>query len=275
MSESCNQNCESCASKCDQPKKTSFLEEQNAMSNIKNVIAVVSGKGGVGKSMVTSLLAVHTRREGFETAIIDADITGPSMPQSFGVHKKAEGSDLGLFPVETATGIKMMSLNLLLENENDPVVWRGPVIAGAVKQFWTDVVWNDVDYMFVDLPPGTGDVPLTVFQSLPVKGIVVVTSPQDLVGMIVAKAAKMAQMMNIPILGIVENFSYFTCPNCGKKHFIYGESKLDDTSKAYGLTNTVRLPINPKLAAACDKGMIELCDVPEMEEFTKKLLGLE
>ncbi len=275
MSESCNHNCENCASKCDQAEKTGFLEEQNAMSDIKNVIAVVSGKGGVGKSLVTSLLAVYTRREGFETAIIDADITGPSMPQSFGVHKKAEGSDLGLFPVETATGIKMMSLNLLLENENDPVVWRGPVIAGAVKQFWTDVVWNDVDYMFVDLPPGTGDVPLTVFQSLPVKGIVVVTSPQDLVGMIVAKAAKMAQMMNIPILGIVENFSYFTCPDCGKKHFIYGESKLDDTAKAYGLTNTVRLPINPKLAAACDKGMIELCDVPEMEEFTKKLLDLE
>ena len=275
MSESCSHNCESCASKCDQANETSFLEEQNAMSDIKNVIAVVSGKGGVGKSLVTSLLAVYTRREGFETAIIDADITGPSMPQSFGVHKKAEGSDLGLFPVETATGIKMMSLNLLLENENDPVVWRGPVIAGAVKQFWTDVVWNDVDYMFVDLPPGTGDVPLTVFQSLPVKGIVVVTSPQDLVGMIVAKAAKMAQMMNIPILGIVENFSYFTCPDCGKKHFIYGESKLDETAKAYGLTNTVRLPINPKLSAACDKGMIELCDVPEMEEFTKKLLDLE
>ena len=275
MSESCNHNCESCASKCDQANKTSFLEEQNAMSDIKNVIAVVSGKGGVGKSLVTSLLAVYTRREGFNTAIIDADITGPSMPQSFGVHKKAEGSDLGLFPVETATGIKMMSLNLLLENENDPVVWRGPVIAGAVKQFWTDVVWNDVDYMFVDLPPGTGDVPLTVFQSLPVKGIVVVTSPQDLVGMIVAKAAKMAQMMNIPILGIVENFSYFTCPDCGKQHFIYGESKLDETAKAYGLANTVRLPINPKLAAACDKGMIELCDVPEMEEFTKKLLANE
>ena len=274
MSESCNHDCENCASKCESAGKTSFLEEQNAMSDIKNVIAVVSGKGGVGKSLVTSLLAVYTRREGFDTAIIDADITGPSMPQSFGVHQKAEGSDLGIFPVETATGIKMMSLNLLLENENDPVVWRGPVIAGAVKQFWTDVVWNDVDYMFVDLPPGTGDVPLTVFQSLPVKGIVVVTSPQDLVGMIVAKAAKMAQMMNIPILGIVENFSYFVCPDCGKQHFIYGESKLDATAAAFGIKNTVRLPINPKLAAACDKGMIELCDVPEMEAFTKKLLGI-
>ncbi len=275
MSENCNHDCENCASKCESAGKTSFLEEQNAMSDIKNVIAVVSGKGGVGKSLVTSLLAVYTRREGFDTAIIDADVTGPSMPQSFGVHKKAEGSDLGIFPVETATGIKLMSLNLLLENESDPVVWRGPVIAGAVKQFWTDVVWNDVDYMFVDLPPGTGDVPLTVFQSLPVKGIVIVTSPQELVGMIVGKAAKMAQMMNVPILGIVENFSYFTCPDCGKRHYIYGESKLETTAKAFGIENTVQLPINTKLAAACDKGTIELCDVPEMEDFTRKLLGTE
>ena len=275
MSENCNHDCSNCASKCESANKTSFLEAQNAMSDIKNVIAVVSGKGGVGKSLVTSLLAVYTRREGFDTAIIDADVTGPSMPQSFGIHTKAEGSDLGIFPVETATGIKLMSLNLLIENESDPVVWRGPVIAGAVKQFWTDVVWNDVDYMFVDLPPGTGDVPLTVFQSLPVKGIVIVTSPQELVGMIVGKAAKMAQMMNVPILGIVENFSYFVCPDCGKQHFIYGESKLEATAKAFGIENTVRLPINPKLAAACDKGVIELCDVPEMEAFTRKLLGIE
>ena len=272
MSENCSHDCANCASKCENAEKTSFLEPQNEMSNIKNVIAVVSGKGGVGKSLVTALLSVYTRREGFDTAIIDADITGPSMPQSFGVHKKAEGSDLGIFPIGTATGIKLMSLNLLLENEDDPVVWRGPVIAGAVKQFWTDVVWNDVDYMFVDLPPGTGDVPLTVFQSLPVKGIVVVTSPQELVGMIVGKAVKMAQMMDIPVLGVVENFSYFTCPDCGKRHYIYGESKLEETAKVYGITNTVRLPINPKLSAACDKGMIELCDVPEMEEFTKTLL---
>lgn len=274
MSASCNQNCENCASKCDSAKKTSFLEEQNSMSDIKNVIAVVSGKGGVGKSLITSLLAVYTRREGFETAIIDADITGPSMPQSFGVHKKAEGSDLGLFPIETATGIKLMSLNLLLENENDPVIWRGPVIAGAVKQFWTDVVWNDVDYMFVDMPPGTGDVPLTVFQSLPVKGIVVVTSPQELVGMIVSKAIKMARLMNIPVLGIVENFSYFMCPDCGKKHFIYGESKLEETAAENGIDNILRLPVNTKLSSACDKGMIELADVPEFEEFTKKLLNI-
>lgn len=274
MSENCSQNCENCASKCSKEQKTSFLEEQNSMSNIKNVIAVVSGKGGVGKSLITSLLAVYTRREGLETAVIDADITGPSMPQSFGIHKKAEGSDLGLFPVQTATGIKLMSLNLLLENENDPVIWRGPVIAGAVKQFWTDVAWNDVDYMFVDMPPGTGDVPLTVFQSLPVKGIVVVTSPQELVGMIVNKAIKMAQMMNIPVLGIVENFSYFTCPDCGKKHYIYGESKLRETADKNGINNIIRLPINTKLSAACDKGMIELADVPEFDEFTKKLLNI-
>ena len=272
MSENCNHDCSNCASKCDNEQKTSFLEAPNAMSNIKNVIAVVSGKGGVGKSLVTAMLGVYTRREGYNTAVIDADITGPSMPRSFGIHAKAEGSDLGIFPIETATGIRLMSLNLLLENEDDPVIWRGPVIAGAVKQFWTDVVWNDVDYMFVDMPPGTGDVPLTVFQSLPVKGIVIVTSPQELVGMIVNKAARMAQMMNIPILGIVENFSYFTCPDCGKKHNIYGESKLDEAAAAYGVTNTVRLPIDPKLAAACDKGMIELCDVPDMEAFTKKLL---
>ncbi len=274
MSENCSHDCANCASKCDNAEKTSFLEPQNEMSNIKNVIAVVSGKGGVGKSLVTALLSVYTRREGFDTAIIDADITGPSMPQSFGVHKKAEGSDLGIFPIETATGIKMMSLNLLLANEDDPVIWRGPVIAGAVKQFWTDVVWNDVDWMFVDLPPGTGDVPLTVFQSLPVKGIVIVTSPQELVSMIVGKAAKMAQMMNVPILGIVENFSYYTCPDCGKRHSIFGESRLEETAAAFGIENTVRLPINPKLSAACDKGMIELCEVPEMEEFTKKLLGI-
>ncbi|MBQ6119119.1 MAG: Mrp/NBP35 family ATP-binding protein, partial [Clostridia bacterium] len=229
----CSHDCANCASKCEN-EKTSFLEPQNAMSDIRNVIAVVSGKGGVGKSLVTALLAVASRRKGFETAIIDADITGPSMPQSFGIHSKAEGSDLGLFPAVTKTGIKMMSLNLLIENETDPVIWRGPVIAGAVKQFWTDVVWNDVDYMFVDLPPGTGDVPLTVFQSLPVKGVIVVTSPQELVSMIVDKAVKMAELMNVPVLGIVENFSYFTCPDCGKQHFLYGESHIEEIAAAHG-----------------------------------------
>ena len=275
MSESCSHNCETCASKCSEAKTNNdFLEKQNDLSNVKNVIAVVSGKGGVGKSLVTSLLAVEARRNGFETAIIDADITGPSIPQSFGVKEKAQGSDVGIFPVKTATGIKIMSLNLLLENESDPVVWRGPVIAGAVKQFWTDVVWNDVDYMFVDLPPGTGDAPLTVFQSLPVKGIVIVTSPQDLVGMIVGKAIRMAEMMNIPILGMVENFSYFTCPDCGSKHYIYGESHLEAVAQAHGIKNTARLPINPKLSAAADKGTIELADCKEIEAFAAAVLSL-
>ena len=227
------------------------------MSNIKNVIAVVSGKGGVGKSMITSLLAVASQRKGYKTAIIDADITGPSMPKSFGITKKAEGSDIGIFPVETKTGIKMMSLNLLLENDSDPVIWRGPVIAGAVKQFWTDVVWNDVDYMFVDMPPGTGDVALTVFQSLPVDGIIIVTSPQDLVSMIVGKAVKMAYLMNVPILGIVENYSYLECPDCGKKIEVFGKSKIEEVAKEYGLKVLAQLPINPEFAAKCDEGKIE------------------
>ena len=274
MSEECTHDCSSCASSggCQSAEKTSFLEQENKLSHIKNVIAVVSGKGGVGKSTVTSLLAVESRRKGFDTAIIDADITGPSMPQSFGVHKRAEASDVGLFPVETATGIKLMSLNLLVEDETDPVIWRGPVIAGAVKQFWTDVVWGDVDYMFVDLPPGTGDVPLTVFQSLPVKGIIVVTSPQELVSMIVTKAVKMAELMNVPVLGIVENYSYFTCPDCGKKHCIYGESHVKEIASKHGIRNTVQLPINSKLSAACDKGMIELADCPEFSEFADKII---
>ncbi len=268
---SCTNDCSNCASKCD---KADFREPPNAMSDIKNVIAVVSGKGGVGKSLVTSLLSVYARREGFETAVIDADITGPSIPNAFGVHQRAEGTDLGILPAVTSTGIKIMSLNLLLEDEGAPVVWRGPVIAGAVKQFWTDVVWNDVDYMFVDMPPGTGDVPLTVFQSLPVKGIVIVTSPQELVGMIVSKAMKMAKLMDIPVLGIVENFSYFECPDCGKRHEIFGESHLEEIAEENGVALTARLPINPKFAAAADKGMIELADVPEMEAFAKKLLDL-
>lgn len=273
MSENCTHNCETCSANCSsRDKKSSMLEEQNKMSDIKNVIAVVSGKGGVGKSLVTSLLAVESQRKGFKTAIIDADITGPSMPQSFGIHRRAEGNDLGIFPAKTSTGIELMSLNLLLENENDPVIWRGPVIAGAVKQFWTDVVWGDIDYMFVDMPPGTGDVPLTVFQSLPVKGIVVVTSPQELVSIIVNKAVKMAEMMNIPILGIVENYSYFECPDCGKRHSIYGESHIDEIAASHGIKNIAKLPINTKLAAACDKGMIELSDCKEIGELANAII---
>jgi len=228
------------------------------LSSVKKVIAVVSGKGGVGKSLVTSMLAVLSRRKGFETAVLDADVTGPSIPKVFGLKQRAEGSDLGIFPVISKTGVKVMSLNLLLENDTDPVVWRGPVIAGAVKQFWTDVIWKDVDFMFVDMPPGTGDVPLTVFQSLPVDGIIVVTSPQELVGMIVEKAVNMAKLMNIPVLGLVENLSYFRCPDCGKEHHLFGESHLEEIASRFGIAATGRMPIDPSLAEACDSGTIEL-----------------
>lgn len=243
------------------------------MSDIKKVIAVVSGKGGVGKSMVTSLMAVAMNRRGNKTAILDADITGPSIPKEFGIKDKAQGSEEGIFPVYSKTGIGVMSLNLLLPNETDPVVWRGPVIAGTVQQFWTDVIWGDVDYMFIDMPPGTGDVPLTVFQSIPVDGIIVVTSPQELVSMIVEKAVKMAEMMNIPVLGIVENLSYFKCPDCGKHHNIFGESHIDEIAKTYNIKNVAKLPIDPKLSAASDKGMVELFEgdwLDDMCEFLEK-----
>jgi Mrp family chromosome partitioning ATPase len=212
----------------------------------------------VGKSLVTSLLAVTLQRRGFRTAVLDADITGPSIPRIFGIRQKAKGSPLGIEPAESTTGIKLMSVNLLLPDDTDPVIWRGPIVAGTVKQFWTDVLWGDVDYMFVDMPPGTGDVPLTVFQSLPVHGIVVVTSPQELVGMIVEKAVKMAEMMNVPVLGLVENMSYFRCPDCGGEHAIFGESHIEEIARCHGIENIARLPIDPKLAAACDSGLIEL-----------------
>ena len=257
--EGCTSDCSSCpsAGNCgSQPQ--SFLEETNSFNDIKKVIGVVSGKGGVGKSMVTSLMAVNMQRRGYKTAILDADITGPSIPKAVGTKEKATANELGIFPIKTKTGIGTMSVNNLLENDTDPVVWRGPVIAGTVKQFWTDVLWGDVDYMFVDMPPGTGDVPLTVFQSLPVDGIIVVTSPQELVSMIVGKAVKMAEMMNIPVLGLVENMSYFKCPDCGKEYPVFGESRLEEVAAEYGVDVLGRLPIDPKLAAACDKGMIEL-----------------
>ena len=271
----CSSDCSSCASagSCSsQPQ--SFLEETNSYNNIKKVIAVVSGKGGVGKSMVTSLMAVNMQRAGYNTAILDADITGPSIPKSFGLKQKAEANELGILPINTKTGIGTMSVNSLLENDTDPVVWRGPVIAGTVKQFWTDVLWGDVDYLFVDMPPGTGDVPLTVFQSLPVDGIIVVTSPQELVSMIVTKAVKMAEMMNIPVLGLVENMSYFECPDCGSKLPVFGESKVDEVAAQQGLEVLGKLPINPKLAAACDKGMIELYEGDWLDEAVKKLENL-
>ncbi len=255
MSE-CSHNCSSCNKDCSERKD--FKEKQNELSNIKKVIGIVSGKGGVGKSLVTSLLSVLTKRKGLKTAILDADITGPSIPKLFGLKKRAEAmDDKFLLPVISKTGIEVMSINLLLESENDPVVWRGPVIAGAVKQFWTDVVWGDVDYMFVDMPPGTGDVPLTVFQSLPVDGIVVVASPQELVSMIVAKAVKMANMMNIPVIALVENMSYFECPDCKKKIEIFGQSKVDKTASEFGIKNVAKLPINPEFATLADNGNIE------------------
>ena len=258
MSE-CTHDCSTCGADCaSRNKPESLLEPQNAQSNEKKVIAVVSGKGGVGKSLVTSLLAVLTKRNGAETAILDADITGPSIPKMFGVRDKAMGTEEGILPAETRTGIKMMSVNLLLENDTDPVIWRGALIAGTVKQFWTDVLWGDVDYMFVDMPPGTGDVPLTVFQSLPVDGIIIVTSPQELVGMIVEKAVNMAKMMNIPVLGIVENMSYVACPDCGKKIFPFGESQTAKIAMAQGVPLLAQLPIDPAIARECDTGVIEL-----------------
>lgn len=273
MSEKCNQSCGSCTENCAERKeaKTDFREKPHEMSSIKKVIGIVSGKGGVGKSIVTSMLAVIMNRKGYHTAILDADVTGPSIPKAFGIKEKAAGSEMGLFPVKTKTGIDIMSVNLLLENDTDPVVWRGPIIAGTVKQFWTDVIWNDVDFMFIDMPPGTGDVPLTVFQSIPVDGIIIVTSPQELVSMIVSKAVKMAEMMNIPILGLVENMSYFKCPDCGKEHKIFGDSHIDEIAGKHNLKVLAKLPINPKISAACDKGVIELFDGDWLDPVAKIL----
>ena len=259
MSENCSHDCSSCSSSCSERNQPqSFLEAPNELSNIKKVIGVVSGKGGVGKSMVTSLMAVNMCRRGHKTAILDADITGPSIPRAFGVNAHPASTEQGVYAVESFGGVKMMSVNLLLQNETDPVVWRGPVIAGTVKQFWTDIIWGDVDYMFVDMPPGTGDVPLTVFQSLPVDGIIVVTSPQELVGMIVEKAVNMAKLMNIPVLGIVENMSWFKCPDCGGEHHIFGQSHIDEIAAKHGITTVAKMPMDPVLAQSCDGGHIEL-----------------
>lgn len=255
---SCSGNCASCSSSdCGDRKKESLLAAPNPKSNVKKVIAVVSGKGGVGKSTVTSMLAVAMSKKGKRVGVLDADITGPSAPTAFGVNECQGATEEGLYPAMTRTGIQVMSINLLLDNSTDPVVWRGPVIAGAVKQFWTDVIWEDVDYMFVDMPPGTGDVPLTVFQSLPVDGIVIVTSPQDLVSMIVSKAVKMANMMHIPVLGFVENYAYLECPDCGKKIEVFGKSHLDEVAAEFGLPILARLPINPDVAFAYDSGLME------------------
>lgn len=260
MSEDCTQNCSSCGEQCSDRKEqqVDFTEQPHELSSIKKVIGIVSGKGGVGKSLVTSMLAVTMNRRGYHSAVLDADITGPSIPKAFGIKDKAVANELGLLPAKSKTGIDIMSTNLLLENETDPVVWRGPIIANMVKQFWTDVIWNDVDYMFIDMPPGTGDVPLTVFQSIKVDGIIIVTSPQELVSMIVSKAVNMAKTMNIPILGLVENMSYFKCPDCDKDYQIFGDSHLEETAKEHNLDILARIPIDPRIAKACDKGMIEL-----------------
>lgn len=260
MSE-CTHDCSTCGADCgERTEQQSFIEPLNEKSSVKKVIGIVSGKGGVGKSLVTGMLATLFSRKGFSTAVMDADITGPSIPKMFGVGGRAAGNQDGIIPAKSRNGINIMSVNLLLENPGDPVIWRGPIIAGVVKQFWTDVNWGDVDYMFVDMPPGTGDVPLTVFQSLPVDGIIIVTSPQELVSMIVEKAVKMAEIMNIPVVGIVENMSYFECPDCGKKHSIFGESHIDEIAARYGIKSVSRLPIDPLLAACVDSGNIEKFD---------------
>ncbi len=269
MSE-CTNNCSSCGERCPSRKAPqSFLEECNKFSKINKVIAVMSGKGGVGKSSVTSLLAVSMAKMGKKVGILDADITGPSIPKAFGIKTKAEGCPEGILPATTALGIKVMSLNMLLENEMDPVVWRGPVIGGTVKQFWTDVFWGELDYLFVDMPPGTGDVPLTVFQSLPVDGAVIVTTPQDLVSMIVGKSVNMARKMNIPTLGIVENMSYLLCPDCGKKINVFGESKAMATADAFYIPAFASLPIDPEFVAMCDRGEVEKADVSLLENIIK------
>ncbi len=262
MSEECTHDCGSCGENCSERKmnKEDFLQKPHEMSHIKKVIAVVSGKGGVGKSLVTSLLSVNLKRKGIQTAILDADITGPSIPTAFGLTDKAYANEFGLLPVKSKSGIPVMSLNLLLDQTTAPVVWRGPIIAGTVTQFWTDVIWGDIDYLFVDMPPGTGDVPLTVFQSLPVDGIIIVSSPQELVGMIVEKAVNMASMMDVPVLALVENMSYFKCPDCGKEHHIFGDSHIDEIAKKHGINTVCRIPINPALAELTDKGQIEAAD---------------
>ena len=256
MSE-CTHDCSTCGSSCsDRTEPQSLLKKPHEGSRIGKVYGVVSGKGGVGKSMITSQLAVLMRRRGYKVGILDADITGPSIPKAFGVHEKATGTDNTMYPCRTKTGIDLMSINLLLENESDPVVWRGPVIGGVVQQFWSDVLW-DVDYMFVDMPPGTGDVSLTVFQSIPLDGIIIVASPQELVSMVVEKAVKMAEMMEIPIVGVVENMSYVACPDCGKKLYLFGEGKTKEAAERHGLSLLAQMPIEPALASLADKGEIE------------------
>ena len=267
MSEECTHDCSTCSSNCGSKDPKSLLVAPHPNSKIGKVIGVVSGKGGVGKSMVTDLLAVEFARRGYHCGILDADITGPSIPKAFGITEKAQGNETTIFPVKSKKyGVDIMSINVLLENESDPVVWRGPVIGGTVRQFWSDTLWDNVDYLFVDMPPGTGDVALTVFQNIPIDGIVVVTSPQDLVSMIVGKAMKMASLMNIPVLGLVENMSYALCPDCGKKIHVFGESHISEIAEEYHVPVLAQLPINPALASACDNGTVEDLDCSYLED---------
>ena len=270
MSE-CTHDCSTCGESCSSREPQSLLKAHHADAHVGKVYGIVSGKGGVGKSMVTSQLAVTMRRRGYQVGIMDADITGPSIPKVFGVHSRAMAQGDAIVPVETSTGIQLMSVNLLLENETDPVVWRGPVIGGVVQQFWGDVLWNDVDYMFVDKPPGTGDVELNVFQTLPVDGVIIVTSPQDLVSMVVEKAVKMAKMMNIPVVGLVENMSYLTCPDCGKKIYLFGEGKTQEAADRYGLPLLAKMPIDPALAKLADAGRIEDFEGTWLDEAAARL----
>ncbi len=275
MSDQCGQGCSSCnQNDCPSQEPQSLIEPSHKDSNIKKVIGIVSGKGGVGKSMVTGLTTITAQRAGYQVGILDADVTGPSIPKMFGVESQTYATEEGIMPKVTPSGIKLMSTNYVLERPSDPVLWRGPIIAGLVKQFWTDVIWGDVDFLFVDMPPGTGDVPLTVFQSLPVDGIIVVASPQELVSMIVEKALKMAEMMDIPVLGTVENMSYFTCPHCGGEIKVFGESHLEKISQSYGLKVLGKIPINPDLAASADKGTIEKVEVPWLKNAEEALASL-
>lgn len=275
MSENCSHDCSSCSANCSSRKPGEMPKDKpHLLSRIKHVIGVVSGKGGVGKSFVTGLLASEMTRRGFSCGVLDADITGPSIPKMFGIHERATGDQDGIYPVTSAGGVQVMSLNLLLENETDPVIWRGALITGTVRQFWTDVIWKDVDYLFIDMPPGTGDVTLTVFQSLPVDGIVIVSTPQDLVKMIVGKAVKMAQMMNVPVLGLVENMSYLKCTECGKELPVFGKSHAEELGKEFNLSPVARLPLNPSVAAAADDGRIEQVREEALHPLAEKLAAL-
>ncbi len=275
MAEDCTHNCSSCGANCSsRAGGDSLIKPLHELASVRKVIAVVSGKGGVGKSMTTALLAAEANKRGYTTAVLDADITGPSIPKLFGVHARATGFEGGIYPVVSKSGIQMMSMNVLLEEETQPVIWRGALIAGTVTQFWTDVVWNDVDYMFVDMPPGTGDVPLTIFQSLPLAGVIVVTTPQDLVSMIVEKAVNMAKMMNVPILGIVENMSYFVCPDCGKRYEVFGKSKAEAIAKEFSIPAVARMPIQPRLAELADEGKIEEADTSALAPVFAQLEAL-